>query len=118
MPEIRTEDEIDSLLDYNADLDDPSGTHRVGTLKNTTRAEIRRHFGEPNGPFGKVSDHWTIRFPDGTKAGIYDYNRKNEHAADDDPRDWSIGGRSKDAVEFLQYLGLNAEVYGPAYAGA
>lgn len=110
MPELRTEDEIDELLDYNADLNDPSGTSRVGTLRDTTRKELRRHFGEPAGPFGKVSDHWTIRFPNGSKACIYDYRQRNRFAGDDEPRDWSIGGTSKEVVQLLKYLGLEAEV--------
>lgn len=111
MPEMRSEDQIDELLDYDADLSDPSGTSRVGTLRNTTRNELRRHFGEPAGPFGKVADHWTVRFPDGSKACIYDYRQKNRFADDNEPRDWSVGGTSSEVIELLRYLGLDVQSY-------
>ena len=107
--ERRTEDLIDRNVATQADDEDIDfgGTHRVGTLQDTSREEITRHFGEPEGPFGKVTDHWQVRFPDGTVATIYDYNRSNRMIPDDEPTDWSIGGRNEEAVELLDLLGLN-----------
>jgi len=112
-------DEIDEITRYatqeNADLT-PSGTSRQGTLKDTSRNELRRHFGEPEGPFGKIGNIWIVRFNGGLKATIYDYYKSNQHAADDEPVDWSIGGRSEEAVEMLKLLGLDVETYEPAMA--
>lgn len=112
-------DRIDEITRYatqdDADLT-PQGTSRQGTLKGTTREEIRRHFGEPEGPYGKIGNIWIIRFNGGVKATIYDYYKSNQHVADDEPADWSIGGRSEEAVEMLKFLGLDFEIYELAMA--
>lgn len=89
----------------------PSGTSRQGTLKSTSRNEITRHFGEPDGPYSKIGDIWIIRFGGGTKATIYDYRKSNLHAGDDEPVDWSIGGRSEEAVKMLDILGFDVKGY-------
>jgi hypothetical protein len=115
---LRNVDEIDEIFDYDTQEVSKAGTSRVGTLRNTSRRTLRRHFGEPDGPYGKVTYEWTIRFPDGSVATIYDYHQSNRHVGEDDPVDWSIGGRSEEAVELLGYLGLDTETYDPATAPA
>ena len=110
---MQNADEIDEITLCTTQSDrrriNIGGTSRVGTLKDTTRNEIIRHFGEPDGPFGKICDQWAIRFADGTVATIYDYHKRNRSIPDDEETDWSIGGRSEDAVELLQYCGLDAQ---------
>lgn len=107
------EDRIDELVEPEATQADEDvgfrGTRRVGTLRSTSRKELRRHFGEPDGPFGKITYQWVVRFPGGTVATIYDYHKSNRHVSEDKPVDWNIGGRDSEAVELLSYLGLNAE---------
>lgn len=117
---MRNADEIDEfLLDRSTQADeriDIGGTSRVGTLKDTSRKELRRRFGEPDTCFPKSTYHWQVRFPDGTVLTIYDYYSSNAHADDEEEVDWSIGGRDSDAVELLQYLELNAETVETAVA--
>jgi hypothetical protein len=104
--ERRTEDEIDELTRYETDGVGIGGTRRVGTVR-ASRKELRRHFGEPSNGYPKTTYHWSVRFPDGTVATIYDYRQSNRHASEDETVKWSVGGQNSDAIELLSFLGLD-----------
>jgi hypothetical protein len=110
MPEIRTEDKVDEIFDYDTDVS-RHGTRRIGTLKNASLQELRRQFGEPNKFGPKTTYDWSIRFPDGTIATIYDYNGKNRFVDSNENVEWSIGGHTEKAVEYLEWLGFETEIY-------
>ncbi len=106
--EPRTEDAIDELARRTTEGVDIGGTSRQGTV-TASREELRLQFGEPDTGYPKSTYHWQVRFADGTVATIYDYYGSNRHVGKEEDVEWSVGGRSEDAVELLQFLGLDAE---------
>lgn len=106
--ERRTEDAIDEITRRTTEGVDIGLTNKQGVL-TASIDELRRHFGEPDTGYPKSTFHWQVRFADGTVATIYDYYESNRHADSGEQVQWSIGGRSEDAVEILQFLGLDAE---------
>lgn len=102
-----TADQVDEIARRETDGVDISGTFKQGTV-NASLNELRRHFGQPDTGYPKSTFHWQVRFADGTVATIYDYYGSNRHVGEDEDAEWSVGGRSKEAVELLQFLGLDA----------
>ena len=111
--ELRTEDSIDEITRRDTENVNIGGTHRQGTV-TASRKELRRHFGEPDTGYPKSTYHWQVRFGDGTVATIYDYYGSNRHVGEDEDVEWSVGGRSEEAIELLQLLGLEASALAAA----
>lgn len=79
-----------------------AGTSRMGELEDTSISDIEQVFGRPSltgSTDGKSQAEWTIRFPDGTIATIYDYKQRVNV---DDIRYWSIGGNNTMAVYYVK----------------
>lgn len=106
--ELRTEDSIDELANAETEDVDISGTRKQGKLFASIE-EIRRQFGEPDTGYPKSTYHWQVRFPDGSVATIYDYYSKNRHVSETETAEWSVGGRSIEAVELLEFLGFDVK---------
>tara|TARA_R110000803_G_scaffold39315_5_gene84857 strand:- start:578 stop:2365 length:1788 start_codon:yes stop_codon:yes gene_type:complete len=80
------------------------GTHRVGELEGVYKKDIEKVFGPPTWDQGSADDkvmfEWSIKFPDGTQATIYDYKQYN--GVPDEINYWSIGGRKPIAVYYVK----------------
>ena len=80
------------------------GTHRVGELEGVYKKDIEKVFGPPTWDQGSADDkvmfEWSIKFPDGTQATVYDYKQYN--VVPDEINYWSIGGRTPIAVYYVK----------------
>ena len=80
------------------------GTHRVGELDGVYKKDIEKVFGKPTWEEGSVDNkvqlEWTIKFPDGTLATVYDY--KQYQLGPDEIDYWSIGGRTNLAAYYVK----------------
>ncbi len=85
---------------------DISGTCRQSQLLATIDQLIAA-FGEPEHPWCSKTDwHWSIEFPDGTIATIYNWKNGPSYTGDDsirafDIETWSVGGRDSRALDLV-----------------
>jgi len=87
------------------------GTHGLARLSNLSYARIVEMFGEPCDDFDdfKSDAEWTILFPDGEVATIYNWKNGKNYCGPDAPpveeiREWNVGGYTTDVVLRLHQL--------------
>tara|TARA_R100000808_G_C2143043_1_gene150799 strand:- start:1042 stop:1320 length:279 start_codon:yes stop_codon:yes gene_type:complete len=82
------------------------GTFKVGDL-HATIDQLIAAFGEPVDTFDNKTDWlWSLTFPDGTIATIYNWKNGPSYTGDDsirvfDIERWSVGGRDSRAFDLV-----------------